>query len=178
MRKISIVFALVILLTSSLTLAGPGRGKQEAPGQNMGPTIVDVASSVNAATGEFSILIAALTSADSSVLETLSGKGQFTVFAPTDAAFISLLGELGLTADQLLSSTDLVTDVLLYHVARGARFSEDVLGSDRIRTLNKGFIFQEGGVLTDQNDRTSNIIATDIPAVNGVIHVIDTVILP
>ena len=144
----------------------------------MGPTIVDVASSVNAATGEFSILIAALTSADSSVLETLSGKGQFTVFAPTDAAFISLLGELGLTADQLLSSTDLVTDVLLYHVARGARFSEDVLGSDRIRTLNKGFIFQEGGVLTDQNDRTSNIIATDIPAVNGVIHVIDTVILP
>jgi uncharacterized surface protein with fasciclin (FAS1) repeats len=143
-----------------------------------GNTIVDVALAANAQTGEFSILIAALQAADPAVINTLSGKGQFTVFAPTDAAFVSLLGELGLTADQLLSNKDLVTQVLLYHVARGNRDSGQILASDRIRTLNGGFLFQSGGVLTDANGRTSNIIAVDIKASNGVIHVIDRVVLP
>lgn len=143
-----------------------------------GDTIVDVALAANAETGEFSILIAALQAADPAVIQTLSGKGQFTVFAPTDAAFVSLLGELGLTANQLLSNKALVTQVLLYHVARGNRDSGDVIASDRIRTLNGGFLFQSGGVLTDANGRTSNIIAVDIKASNGVIHVIDRVVLP
>jgi len=83
-----------------------------------------------------------------------------------------------LTADQLLSNKNLVTQVLLYHVARGERDSADVLGSSRIRTLQRGFLFQSGGVLTDANGRTANIIAPDIPAANGVIHVIDRVVLP
>ena len=83
-----------------------------------------------------------------------------------------------MTAEELLSNQELVTTVLLYHVARGNRDSADVLGSDRIRTLQRGFLFQDGGVLTDANGRTSNIIATDIPAANGVIHVIDRVVLP
>jgi uncharacterized surface protein with fasciclin (FAS1) repeats len=143
-----------------------------------GDTIVDVALAINADTGEFSILIAALLAADEAVIKTLDGNGQFTVFAPTDAAFVALLGELGLTADELLAETELVTQVLLYHVARGRRDSTAVLGSHRIRTLQRGFLFQEGGVLTDQNGRTSNIIATDVEAANGVIHVIDTVVLP
>jgi transforming growth factor-beta-induced protein len=112
------------------------------------------------------------------VIQTLSGKGQFTVFAPTDAAFVSLLSELNLTAPQLLSNKALVTKVLLYHVARGNRDSADVLASDRIRTLQGGFLFQGGGVLTDANGRTANIIDTDIKASNGVIHVIDRVVLP
>lgn len=141
-------------------------------------TIVDVALAANAQTGEFSILIAALQAADPAVLKTLSGKGQFTVFAPTDAAFVALLGELGLTAEQLLGNRDLVTQVLLYHVAPGNRNSNAVIGSSRIRTLNGGFLFQSGGVLTDANGRASNIIAVDIKASNGVIHVIDRVVLP
>lgn len=139
---------------------------------------MDVALAANAQTGEFSILIAALQAADPAVMRTLDGKGQFTVFAPTDAAFVSLLGELGLTAEQLLSNQDLVTQVLLYHVARGNRESAAVLGSSRIRTLEGGFLFQSGGVLTDANGRTSNITAVDIDASNGVIHVIDRVVLP
>jgi uncharacterized surface protein with fasciclin (FAS1) repeats len=143
-----------------------------------GNTIVDVALAANAQTGEFSILIAALQAADPAVIQTLSGKGKFTVFAPTDAAFVSLLGELGLSADQLLSNKALVTQVLLYHVARGNRDSADVLASSRIRTLNRGFLYQSGGVLTDANGRTANIIAVDIKASNGVIHVIDRVVLP
>jgi len=117
-------------------------------------------------------------SADPAVIQTLSGKGQFTVFAPTDAAFVALLGELNLTPAQLLSNKDLVTQVLLYHVVRGNRDSAEVLASSRIRTLERGFLFQSGGILTDAKGRTANIIATDIPASNGVIHVIDRVVLP
>lgn len=139
-------------------------------------TIVDVALAVNAQTGEFSILIAALQAAD--LVDALDGYGQFTVFAPTDAAFAALLDELGITAGDLLGDTGLLTQVLLYHVARGRRYAEDVLASDRIRTLQRGFLYQEGGVLTDENGRTSNIIAVDVEAANGIIHVIDTVVLP
>jgi uncharacterized surface protein with fasciclin (FAS1) repeats len=141
-------------------------------------TIVDVALAENEATGEFSILIAALGAADPAVLETLDGNGQFTVFAPTDAAFVALLGELGLTAEELLAEEELVTQVLLYHVARGRRDSGDVTTSDRIRTLQGGFLFVDGTQLTDQQGRTSNIILADVPADNGIIHVIDTVVLP
>ena len=143
-----------------------------------GNTIVDVALAANAATGQFSILIAALQAADPAVLSTLSGNGQYTVFAPTDAAFASLLNELGMSASDLLSNQALVTQVLLYHVARGSRDSSDVLDSSRIRTLQRGFLFQNGGILTDANGRTANIVATDIQASNGIIHVIDRVVLP
>lgn len=137
-----------------------------------------VVLAANAESGEFSILIAALQAADPAVIQTLSGKGRFTVFAPTDGAFLSLLGELGLSAEQLLSNKALVTQVLMYHVARGNRDSEDILASSRIRTLEGGFLYQSGGVLTDANGRTSNITAVDIKASNGVIHVIDGVVLP
>ena len=93
-----LVYALLIVILAFGAFAAPSA--QAAPN---GDTLVDVALAANAQTGEFSILIAALQAADPAVIRTLDGKGQFTVFAPTDAAFISLLGELGLTADQLLS---------------------------------------------------------------------------
>jgi uncharacterized surface protein with fasciclin (FAS1) repeats len=143
-------------------------------------SIVDVALAVNAQTGEFSILIQALLAADPSVIQTLDGKGQFTVFAPTDQAFLDLLNELGLTPGELLGDQELVTQVLLYHVLHGRRYADDILASERLRTLQRGFLFQSGGVLTDANDRTSNIIVglTDIEADNGIIHVIDRVVLP
>lgn len=143
-----------------------------------GPTIVDVAIAANEASGEFSILIAALKAADPAVLQTLSGKGQYTVFAPNDAAFASLLKELGVTAEQLLGDRALLTQVLLYHVAAGNLDSEDVLESDKIKTLQGGYLRQSKGVLTDENGRTANIVAVDIMAGNGVIHVIDRVVLP
>ena len=151
---------------------------QSAQAAPKGNTIVDVALAANAQTGEFSILIAALKAADPAVLRTLSGNGQFTVFAPTDAAFVSLLNELGLSATELLSNKALVTQVLLYHVARGNRDSADVLASSRIRTLQGGFLAQNGGILTDASGRSANIVAVDIKASNGVIHVIDRVVLP
>lgn len=169
------VYALLIAVLAFGALAAP-TSAQAAPAN--GNTIVDVALAANAQTGEFSILIAALQAADPAVIQTLSSKGQFTVFAPTDAAFVALLDELGVSAGDLLSNKALVTQVLLYHVVRGNRDSAEVLASSRIRTLERGFLFQSGGVLTDANGRTANIIAVDIPASNGVIHVIDRVVLP
>ncbi len=170
---LKLVYALLIAVLALGAFAAPSA--YAAP---KGPTILDVAKSVNAQNGEFSILIAAINAADPAVAKTLSGNGQFTVFAPTDAAFISLLDELGLTADQVLGNQALVTQVLLYHVARGNRDSTAVLSSSRIRTLEGGFLFQSGGVLTDANGRTANIVLPDVKASNGVIHVIDRVVLP
>jgi len=143
-----------------------------------GPNIVDVAIAVNSDgpfAGAFDTLIAAVLAADPLILDTLTGNGQFTVFAPTDDAFAALgLNESNIgTLDQAF-----LTDVLLYHVAHGRRYSADVLDSNRIRVLKGGFVFQEGGVLTDNLGRNANIIATDVEAANGVIHGIDAVVLP
>jgi uncharacterized surface protein with fasciclin (FAS1) repeats len=146
-----------------------------------GPTIVDVAIAVNSEgpfAGEFDTLIAAVLAADPAVLETLSGNGQHTVFAPTDDAFAAL----GLDPDNIGDlPQDVLTQILLYHVAPGRRYAEDVVSSERIRTLLKGkdgFLMQDSGVLTDNLDRDANIIVTDIPAANGIIHAIDAVVLP
>jgi uncharacterized surface protein with fasciclin (FAS1) repeats len=143
-----------------------------------GPSIVDVAIAVNSEgpfAGQFDTLVAALLAADSAVLDTLSGNGQFTVFAPTDNAFaaINLTEE---NIDELNQA--FLTNVLLYHVARGRRDSGAILSSSRIRTLYPGFLFQSGGVLTDNLGRQANIIVPDVPAANGIIHVIDAVVLP
>jgi uncharacterized surface protein with fasciclin (FAS1) repeats len=109
------------------------------------------------------------------VISTLDGNGQFTVFAPTDGAFAAL----GLTPDNIDTlDKGFLTDVLLYHVARGRRDAADVLDSDRIRTLQRGFLLQDGGTLTDNLDREANIIVTDVEAANGIIHAIDAVVLP
>jgi uncharacterized surface protein with fasciclin (FAS1) repeats len=153
---------------------------QSALASPPGPTIVEVAIQANgpggAFEGQLDVLIAAVQAADPAVLETLSGNGKFTVFAPTDDAF----GNLGLDEFNIgtaLSQEDL-TQILLYHVARGERDAMDVTSSDRIRTLQRGFLMVSGTVLTDLVGRDANIIATDIYAGNGIIHAIDEVVLP
>jgi len=155
------------IMASSSSLAGP-----------KGPTIVDVAVAVNSEgpyAGYFDTLIAAVGAADPAVLATLTGNGQHTVFAPTDDAFAAL----GLTPDNIGElDQGFLTDVLLYHVANGRRDSEEVIGSSRIRTLLRDFLHQDGGVLTDNVGQDSAIIVVDVPAANGIIHVIDTVVLP
>ena len=136
-------------------------------------TIVETAI----ATPEFSILVDAVVAAG--LVDTLSGPGPFTVFAPTDAAFAALLAELGVTKDELLADTALLTKVLTYHVVPGRVLKADVPVGVAITTV-QGETFTVNGslVITDQQDRTANITATDVLASNGVIHVIDTVILP
>lgn len=149
-----------------------------------GPNLVKVAVALNSEgdfAGEFDTLIAAVLAADPAVVQTLTGNGQHTVFAPNDLAFENR----GITADNLddlladgTLTVEGLTEILLYHVAHGRRYSEDVLESEKIRMLNKSFVEQAGGVLTDNQGDMSVIIATDVPAANGVIHAISEVLIP
>ena len=126
---------------------------------------------------DFSILVEAVTAAG--LVETLNAPGPYTVFAPTNAAFASLLTELGVTKAQLLANTALLTKVLTYHVVPGLVLKVDVPINTPIKTV-EGETLTVGPTLaiTDQRGRQSNILATDVLASNGVIHVLDKVILP
>jgi len=173
-RKLVVgLIALALALSGSFGF-GASASLAAPPGQNL----VEVAIAVNSEgpfAGQFDTLIAAVLAADPAVFRTLSGNGQFTVFAPTDGAFEAL----GLTPENIGTlDKDTLTQVLLYHVARGRRDSSDILGSSRTRTLQGGFLKQADAILTDNLGRTANVIVTDVPAANGIIHAIDAVVLP
>jgi transforming growth factor-beta-induced protein len=166
MRRLALLAA-----TGALVL---GLGAQPVAARAPGSTIVETAVAVNAANGEFDYLIQAVVRAG--LADTLNGNRQFTVFAPTDAAFQALFDALGVDGIADIP-VDTLRAVLLYHVAPGERFSGDVVSSDRIRTVSKGFLFPSvhgGGAYV--ND--ARIVAADIDVSNGVIHVIDAVLLP
>ena len=145
-------------------------------------SLLQVALEVNSSgpfAGSFDTLIAAVLKADPSIVITLSKRGQRTVFAPTDDAFLALgLDETNI-GDAL--SRETLTAILKYHIVRGRLLAEDVLAKRRLNTLlrgRKGFVRQSGGVLIDNLHRPSTIIVTDVEASNGVIHAIDGVLLP
>jgi uncharacterized surface protein with fasciclin (FAS1) repeats len=160
----------LLAATGALVL---GLGAQPV-GAASGQTIVETAIAANQQTGEFSHLIAAVVRAG--LVDTLDGHRQLTVFAPTDAAFDQLFATLGVGGVDDIPVGSLRA-VLLYHVAPGVRDSTDVLASTQIRTVSKGFLFpsvHDGSAWING----SRILATDIHASNGVIHVIDAVLLP
>jgi len=172
------VMALVFGATFA-TDAEAGKKARKAPARS--PSIVEVAVAANSSgpyAGRFDTLIAAVGAADPIVAAALSSGGQLTVFAPTDDAFDALLAELNVTLGDLAGNQALLTQVLLYHVAPGRRNSSAVLGSSQIRMMVSGFVYQDGGTLVDNNGREVGFVVTDIPASNGVIHVIDRVLLP
>ena len=124
--------------------------------------------------GQFQTLAAALEAAG--LVATLKGEGPFTVFAPTDEAFAKLPSG---TVETLLKeeNKDQLTAILTYHVVPGKVMSKDVAGIDEARTVNGKMIDVEvDGSAVKVNDAT--VTQADIAAANGVIHVIDTVILP
>ena len=126
---------------------------------------------------DFSILVEAVVAAG--LVSTLQGAGPFTVFAPTNAAFAALLTELGVTKDALLANKTLLTQVLTYHVVPARVLKAEVPVNTAITTVQgQTFTINASLVITDQNKRTSNIVATDVFTSNGVIHVVDKVILP
>lgn len=145
---------------------------------DMPATVVDVAVENDG----FSTLVAAVTEAG--LVETLSGEGPFTVFAPTDEAFAAALEALGLTAEELLASDDLA-GILTYHVVAGKLMAADVLaavergdGTAVVETVNGATIdvtVEDGMVMLNG---VATVAATDLEAGNGVVHVIDAVILP
>jgi uncharacterized surface protein with fasciclin (FAS1) repeats len=128
---------------------------------------------------QFSVLVEAVLAAE--LAGNLSGPGPFTVFAPTNTAFANALTELGLTKAQLLAPANkpLLTKILTYHVLTSKVLKAGVPVGVPITTLQgESFTVSPSLVITDQRTRTANITATDIVATNGVVHVIDKVILP
>ncbi len=121
--------------------------------------------------GTFTTLVAAVQAAG--LVETLKGDGPFTVFAPTDEAFAALPEG---TVEGLLADIPALTKILTYHVVAGKVMSGD-LSNNMMATTVEGSditIMTEGGVTVNG----ANVVAADIEASNGVIHVIDAVILP
>jgi uncharacterized surface protein with fasciclin (FAS1) repeats len=145
---------------------------QTSPG-----TIVDVA----AGNSTFSTLVAAVKAGD--LVGTLSGEGPFTVFAPTNAAFAKLPAG---TVDNLLKPENkaALVKVLTYHVVAGKVMAKDVVGLNRqkVKTVEGGeftvYLLNGGVSLLDANKQLVRVIATDVEASNGVVHVIDRVLLP
>jgi uncharacterized surface protein with fasciclin (FAS1) repeats len=128
--------------------------------------IVDVAVGA----GSFKTLVTAVQAAG--LVQTLKGPGPFTVFAPTDAAFAKIPKA---TLDALLADKAKLTAVLTYHVVPGAVMAKDVKAG-KVKTVQgqELTVTTAGGVKVDG----ANVVQTDIKASNGVIHVIDTVVLP
>jgi len=129
----------------------------------------------------FSTLVEAVIAAD--LVETLSGAGPFTVFAPTNEAFEALFAALGMTREQAFADTDVLREILGYHVLQARVMQVDVpTGVPIATTIGQSFAVvpgAEGGLeIQDQQAGVARILETDIIATNGVIHVIDAVLLP
>ncbi|MFK7941234.1 MAG: fasciclin domain-containing protein [Roseovarius sp.] len=151
-----------IALTTATLMAGPALAMDKKD-------IVDTAVEA----GSFGTLVAAVQAAG--LVDTLKGDGPFTVFAPTDEAFAALPEG---TVDDLLKpeNKDQLAAVLTYHVVPGKVMSGDLTNNMMAETAQGGkvTIMTEGGVTVDG----ANVVTADVEASNGVIHVIDAVILP
>jgi uncharacterized surface protein with fasciclin (FAS1) repeats len=144
-------------------------------------TIVDLALG----TSDLSTLVAALNQADAGLVETLSGTGPFTVFAPTNAAFNSLLASLdNFSSLEDFDTTEeraLLASILTYHVVAAEAFSTDLSDGQTLATVNGASITinLNGGVfIEDATDTDAEVTSADIDASNGVVHIINKVLLP
>lgn len=158
MKQLHALFAAVLLSIGSITSANAGDMKKD---------IIDTAVSA----GSFNTLATALTEAG--LIETLKGDGPFTVFAPTDEAFAKI------PEDQLkaiLADKELLTSILTYHVVPGKVMAEEVGGMESAGTVQGQdlMIDTANGVMIDE----ATVVQADVEASNGVIHVIDTVLVP
>ena len=166
-------------LGGSVALAGcggGGGGGNQWLGAFAQPNIAQVVPSRS----DLSLLSEAIGKAD--LTSTLSAGGPYTLFAPNNAAFAALLGELGTTKDALFADKALLSAVLKYHVLNSAVRQADIPSGKAIEPVGGGFFKIEtqgsSARITDGRNRVTNIIATDIAAQNGVVHVTDRVLLP
>jgi len=162
MPRRRLVFSILVVLALIAVVAGlVGCAKEKKD-------IVETAI----ADGRFETLVAAVTAAD--LVDTLKGAGPYTVFAPTDDAFAKLPAG---TVDSLLNNIPALKDILLYHVVSGKVMAEDVVKLTSATTvLGEAVTISVVGNTVKVNNAT--VIITDIECSNGVIHVIDTVLLP
>lgn len=157
--------ALLSIISISLFAASMPLTSFAEPNQD----IVELASDND----DFSVLVRALQEAD--LVDTLKDEGPFTVFAPTNEAFDKLLVDLDITAEELLAQPDL-EDILTYHVLAGKVMAGDLEDGMETETVNgETATFDLTG---EPMINMANIITTDLDATNGVIHVIDAVLVP
>ena len=130
-----------------------------------------------AANENLTVLTAALKAADLDSM--LMENGEYTVFAPTDEAFNKLLTDMGKTKEELLADTETLKKVLPYHVVGKVVKAADIPYGQPIETENGGtFTIGEDNTITDASGNKAKIVATDMMATNGVVHTIDTVLMP
>lgn len=154
----------ITALILALSVAAPAEA-QYSPNSS---DIVDVAAEA----GAFTTLLAAAEAAG--LVDVLRSEGPFTVFAPTDEAFAALPEG---TVESLLENPDALRDILLYHVVPGKVMAADVVKLDRAETAQGSWVtISTYGETVRIND--ARVVTADVEASNGVIHVIDAVILP
>jgi uncharacterized surface protein with fasciclin (FAS1) repeats len=167
---IAAIAALSVVAAACTSEEEPAPAEVEMPDMTIAEVVAD--------SPDFSTLLTAVEAAD--LAETLSGEGPYTVFAPTDEAFAALPdGAL----DSLLepSSKDDLAGILTYHVVAGEIMAADVEPGEVPTVNGESFTIstQDGGVvITDGTGGEAQVVTTDVPASNGVIHVIDAVLLP
>ena len=155
----------MVFVAASLAFAGGNRSKEMEPDSK---SIVEIAVE----DGRFTTLVAALDAAG--LVGTLEGDGPFTVFAPTDDAFAMLPDG---TVDALLQDPNALSEILLYHVVPGNVMASDVVNLSSAETASgEEIAISVDGSTVMIND--SQVIIADIVASNGVIHVVDSVLLP
>ena len=178
-RTIALVFpALVLALAAcTSTAATPSPSATPAPvaTPSASPSAAAARDIVGTATaaGSFKTLLTAATAAG--LVDTLQGKGPFTVFAPTDEAFAALPAG---TLDKLLADKEALKQVLLYHVVKGAVPAKKVVKLKSAKTVegsNVRIKVRKGNVYLN---RTTKVTAVDVRALNGIIHVINKVLIP
>jgi transforming growth factor-beta-induced protein len=172
---------LALLLVIGLVAAACGDDDSTATTGTAAPAAAAQAQDVvetAVAAGSFTVLVEAVQAAG--LVDALKAPGPITVFAPTDEAFAAALRSLGLTKAQLLADKDTLTAVLTYHVVSGEVKAADVVKLDgkSAETLNGADVeisVQGGNVFLNGDTK---VVQTDIDTSNGVIHVIDKVLLP
>jgi len=185
--------AAAVLATAGLTVGQPaysGGPKGPVPGKPGNQNIVEIAQAVNADNGQFSYLLAAATCEyfGGAVVDLLTGSDKYTLFAPTDEAFIALQTTLGIAepSPELTCTLPQETlfDVLAYHVTDGRRFSNSVFNRNAVKMvemLNGQYVITNPNrTLNDIAGQSVTVVPTlvNINASNGVIHVINSVLLP
>jgi len=162
-----VILGLFLALAAVPAFAGDSCGSSAKHAANTG----DIVATASAA-GTFNTLVAAVEAAG--LVETLQSDGPFTVFAPTDEAFAKLPEG---TVEDLIANPEKLRQILLYHVVPGKVMAADVVTLKSATTAQGSdvvILLADGGVQINQ----ANVTATDIETSNGVIHVIDSVILP
>lgn len=180
MLKLNLRAAVPGVMTLAALLALPVAGSLRAQGAAAQPAATANIVETAVAAGQFKTLAAALQAAD--LVTTLSGTGPFTVFAPTDAAFGKLPEG---TVAALLKDKPKLTAILTYHVVPGIITAQDLKG----RADANGYVTLKtvqgsnlrihlAGSMVHVGDKNANVTAADVRASNGIIHVIDAVVLP